>query len=366
VSVFIPIYKESGLLEPLLNVLLKDPYQSKEIFVVIDAPTKKSLNLADKLKEKVNFIFNGHRMGKVNALNEAVKKSSGDIFVFLDGDVEINNFHENFLENIVKEMENVDILEIKKEVIKDSFLAKLVYYDYMSSNVVSWFFSKTLGKSLGLNGSAFAIKRKAFEDLGGFRRVVAEDLDLATRSFFKNQKFKYAKNVEVSVKTFSKWKQLYKQRKRWGIGGALWVKEYYKELIKTAIKFPKFLIPILPVIFPSLALFLISFLPSNTFYYETFMMLMLFMATKIGFLSHPFFLTFVGVALLKNLMASILSFGCFCVIFYFLAKKLDYTFNPLEFFLFYFIFSPFWLSIVIVSLVKVFIQPHKIKLDWKY
>ena len=42
VGVFIPVYKESEQLEPLLQVLLADPYMNKEIIVCVDEPTEKT------------------------------------------------------------------------------------------------------------------------------------------------------------------------------------------------------------------------------------------------------------------------------------------------------------------------------------
>ncbi|RLG92176.1 MAG: hypothetical protein DRO36_02270 [Candidatus Hecatellales archaeon] len=366
ISVFIPIYKESFMLKDLLKSLTLEEYEPKEIIVVVDEPTEKTRRLAEEIKN-VRFIFNGHRLGKVNALNEAVKKSDGEILLFLDGDVKIGENCEGFLKTLVKEMVDTDLLEIKKKIIRENFLTKVIYYDYLSSNVVSWLFSKGLKKSLGLNGSAFAIKRKTFMELGGFRNVVAEDLDLATRSFLKNFRFKYSKKLEVFVKTPSRWKQVYRQRKRWGIGGAQWIKEYYRDLAKTALRFPKFLLPAIPIIFPSLILFLLCSLIPDALIYKSIMVFILFAAVKIGFLLHPFFLSVVTIALVKNLVASLLSFVVFASLFYVFARKLGYSFNPLEFLVFYFIFSPFWLSIVVTSIIRVVIQKGEVKLsDWKF
>jgi cellulose synthase/poly-beta-1,6-N-acetylglucosamine synthase-like glycosyltransferase len=365
VSIFIPIYKESEMLESLLESLSSEDYEPKEIIVVVDEPTEKTKSLAKKVKN-VRFIFNGHRLGKVNALNEAVRSSKGEILLFLDGDVKIEKNGEGFLKTLVKEIEDADLVEIKKKVFRENFLTRVIYYDYLSSNVVSWLFSRGLKRSLGLNGSAFAIKRSVFEDLGGFRRVIAEDLDLATRSFLKNFRFKYSEKLEVFVKTPSKWRQVYKQRKRWGVGGALWIKEYYKDLIRNALRFPKFLLPTIPIIFPSLILFLLYTLIPDAIIYKSIMVFILVAAIKIGFLLHPFFLSVVTITLVKNLIASLLSFGAFASLFYIFARKLGYTFNPFEFLVFYFIFSPFWFSIVIASIIKVTIQKGKVEvLDWK-
>jgi biofilm PGA synthesis N-glycosyltransferase PgaC len=250
ISIFIPVYRESDLLKPLLNRILNDPYNLKEVFVIIDEPTKKSLELSEEFKDQVKFIFNGERKGKANVLNEAVKRSNGELLLFLDGDVAIPTEPIHFLETVFDEAKDVDIVEFKKNVIRDSFLARIVNYDYLSFNSTNWLFSLTLKKCLGFNGAAFAIKRRAFESLGGFRRVISEDLDLGTRSFIKGYSFKYTKKIEVHNKVSPSWRQWFKQRKRWGIGTALWLKDYYRDLLANTRKHPKILLPSLFLILP--------------------------------------------------------------------------------------------------------------------
>lgn len=170
-------------------------------------------------------------------LNEASKILEGDIILFLDADVKIVT--KDFLERIVDEMEGIDLLDIKKKVLRDSFLAKITYYHYLCNNIANWLFSTNLRKCLAFNGAAFAIGREFFEKLGGFQRVVTEDLDLGIRSFLEDYRFKHTEEVEVFTAVPPTWKQWYKQRKRWGIGIALWIKNYFKDLAKTTVKFPK-------------------------------------------------------------------------------------------------------------------------------
>jgi glycosyltransferase involved in cell wall biosynthesis len=113
VSVVIPVYENSDLLEELLEELTNDSYENKEIFVTIDNPNEKSLEVARKYGDKVNFTLNEQRRGKVDALNNAVKISEGEILVFLDSDVKLDS--KEFIAVIEREMEGVDILDIKKE-----------------------------------------------------------------------------------------------------------------------------------------------------------------------------------------------------------------------------------------------------------
>ena len=148
ISVFIPVYRESDLLETLLDDLLSDPYEDKEIFVIVDEPTSKSLKLAESFRGEVNFIFNGERKGKANVLNEAAEKSDGEILLFLDGDVRVNHNSRGFLKTISEEMEETEVMEIKKEIIRDSLTARFVSYEFLGSNAANWLFSRILKLSL--------------------------------------------------------------------------------------------------------------------------------------------------------------------------------------------------------------------------
>jgi len=311
----------------------------------------------------VRFILNGERLGKVNALNAAVKQSDGEILLFLDSDVAISQ--NSFLKTVSEEIENADIIEIKKKIIRDSFLARAVNYDYLSFNYTNWIFSRFLGKCLGFNGAAFAIKRGTFQTLGGFRRVVCEDLDMGTRTFLNDMKFKYTENIEIQNSVSPSWRQWVKQRKRWGIGLALWIREYYRDLLSSLRRHPKILIPSLLILFPSLPLFIINTMIPNDMYLKALSILLLFLATKQLILLPSILLTSVGVTLIKNFFASTVSFGIYALVFYFFSRKLDYPFNLPEFVFFYFIYNSLWLLIVVVSIIRIMIWPDKINIDWK-
>ena len=89
ISIFIPVYKESNQLVSMLKELSSQNV-TKEIFVTVDEPTE---DFSEKIKQlgndNVKFIVNKERIGKANALNSAMKLSSGKVLLFLDSDVQI-------------------------------------------------------------------------------------------------------------------------------------------------------------------------------------------------------------------------------------------------------------------------------------
>lgn len=345
--------------------MLRDSYPSKEIIVVIDNPTKTSRDLAKKFANVVKFILNGERIGKVNALNEAVKLTTGDILLFLDSDVQIQTNRGSFMEILAREMNGIDILDIKKKIIRDSILSKLVHYEYLSSSLVSWIFSKKIGKCLGLNGAAFAIRRDVFLHLEGFRRTLVEDFDLATRSFLSDFSFKYTNKVWVLIKPQPNWRSWYKQRKRWSIATGIWLKDYYRQLARITIKKPQIILPSLLLMLPSLLLLSINYLIPETTYYHAASLVLFFLASYSSLTFPPFFLTAFVLPIAKNLAASAITYAIFSIIFFLSARKLGYYFNPVEFLGFYFIYSPIWVLMIAVGLLRVATHRDKIDLDWK-
>ncbi|MBS7634250.1 glycosyltransferase family 2 protein [Candidatus Bathyarchaeota archaeon] len=367
ISIFIPVYRESCFLEHLLTYLLNDPYENKEILVVVDEPAQRSLDISKKFSDKVHFIFNGERKGKANVLNEIVNESTGDVCLFLDSDVllDVKGKGESFLEAIAKEMDCAEIVEVKKGVIKDSFISRIASYDYLGFNLTSWYFSRRIGRCLGINGAAFAIKREIFEALGGFRRVICEDLDIATRAFINNARFKFIDKVTAYTRVPSSWKEWFNQRKRWGVGAAFWFKEHFKLLRRVLKEHPEVAIPSLLFIFPALPLLIMNlFMPDDLSTKMLYISLIL-LSTKTNLLLPPTALTSTTISTLKSFFVVIGNLAASSLIFYIFARRIRFPFNPIEFLIFYFVMAPVWLLIIVTSLIKVYIKPENIKIDWK-
>ncbi len=160
ISIFIPVYKESEQVPSILDKLVLQDV-AKEVFVTVDEPSERFLERIKRFSS-VNFIINKERVGKAKALNDAVKLSSGDVLLFLDADIELPDDPE-FLKKIILEMQHTDVLDIKKIVERNSFLAKMAYYEYFTFNVSAWIASEHLRKCPAANGAAFAMKRETFE-----------------------------------------------------------------------------------------------------------------------------------------------------------------------------------------------------------
>ncbi len=367
VSIFIPVYKESNQLAGMLNQLGSQNV-SKEIFVTVDSPTD---DFSEKIKHletanpNVKFIVNKERVGKANACNSTVPLSSGKVLLFLDSDVGIPN-DPDYLRKIVMEMQHTDILDIKKQVTKDkSFLSKMAYYEYLTFNISSWLASRYMHKCPAVNGAAFAIKREMFEKVHGFRKVVAEDIDLATRAFLADSSFAYTTDVEVKNEVHADWRKWFTQRRRWAIGQALWLKDWYRDLGKRFIKKPQIFLPSLFFLYPSVVVFFLSAFVPSLWMYNSLLVISLFLSVKFN-IALPLFLMSLGTAnVIKILIISMAGFAFTAAVFYGFSRKLGFQIKLHELFVYYFFYSTIWMIIIIIGHIQVFALGKKAGPDWK-
>ena len=363
ISVFIPVYKNSAMLEGLLEKLTGDPYLEKEIFTVIDKPSEEALRTVEKFRGRVHFILNAKRRGKVEALNEAVKFSSGEILVFLDSDVSLGDC-KKFLEAIASEMREADILDIKKKIVKDSFISRMASYEYVSSNLASYLYSKLVGRCFAVGGAAFAIKRSVFEEVGGFSKVISEDLDLAMKVLLKNKRFKYASKIEVYTKAPSNWRGWLAQRRRWGIGTGLWIRSYGRKVIRYIAKYPHVALPCAIILFPTVIPMVFNYVCSQFPNIQLIGVVPKALASQLSF-SLPSVISISAASILLTALTNLfLGFIVFSIIFYAASKKLKFHFNLAEFVIYYFFYQPIAFLILLGGIISAFLF-SKHKLDWK-
>jgi len=377
-TIIIPVYRESDLLPSMLERLTQEDYKEGEIIVVIDEPTERSIQLSKRYSD-VCFILHDERCGKVNALNEAAELSHKDFLLFLDSDVYIPDGGA-FVGSVVRQMENTDVLDIKKKICRHSLLSKMMYYEYIGFNIGSWLMARFKKGCPAINGSAFAMRRDVFESLGGFRRVVAEDLDIAMRAFVNGYRFKYTSSVMVYTRAPPDWRQWRAQRRRWALGAAIWLNEWHRELIHKSIGSPQIFIPVLLFVAPSLLLFLLNFtdpsmLLSNILIAS--LMLLVVKATPHVMLTAaaiPLLDPFHGLLLageqhqasvLRTMSTTLVGFGCTSMLFFGFSRKLGFEFRFSEFFGYYFAYSPVCILFLMGYLIQVASARSRFDIDWK-
>jgi biofilm PGA synthesis N-glycosyltransferase PgaC len=88
VSIIIPTFNEESTIAKVIDSVLSLDYPKKEIIVVNDGSTDKTLEICRKYEKdgKIKLISYQKNRGKAFALNKGIKASSFDIIVTVDAD----------------------------------------------------------------------------------------------------------------------------------------------------------------------------------------------------------------------------------------------------------------------------------------
>lgn len=168
VSVIIPTYKRSDYLIRAIDSVLNQNYAHIEVIVVDDNGKGQQQEITKSIINKydaVVLITYDKNKGACYARNSGVKKASGDIIMFLDDDdyylpekvaMQCRILESNQIDACLCAMKRID--EINNDIISDENFPR----------------GEDL-KSYILNGNCFtsmiAIKRNAFDKIGGFSEI---------------------------------------------------------------------------------------------------------------------------------------------------------------------------------------------------
>ncbi|MEN2997901.1 MAG: glycosyltransferase family 2 protein [Brevinematia bacterium] len=368
ISVIIPVYREPRLLGDIVEKVLSYDWEEKEVLVVVDGtPTEEINKVLERFVglEEIKVIYNYARLGKVESLNRAVDLCEGEEILFLDNDVELPS-DKDFLKKLSESLGKGDIVEMSKEGRYTNFFSKIVSYDYLGGAIASLISSKVFGKNLFLCGSAFAIRKKTFLELGKFPKVINEDWGLILKTFGTNSKFLYLTDLKVKTEVPQTLGEWINQRKRWSIGMRLWWIEVFKKIYLYFRSFPIlfivgaiFGIPLLVSVITSV------FIPNSEM-----LSVLLSLVVLVGqYLSPAFSVSLVGhlvtyiLLALKGVVSLLVSVFLNTLLFFVFSKILKFRFKVFEFVVYSTLYVPFLVSFYIVYgwLVSLFDRSN---IDW--
>lgn len=181
---------------------------------IIDKPYFKLLQIEEKIDEKLK--------GKVRAMAEGIRISSGEIILTTDADCVVNPFWVKTIASYY--VGNAGIVNgFTSQIVKDSFSGMqaidFVYLLFIAAGTIN------LGKPVSCIGNNMSFRKKAYEEVGGFESLpfsVTEDF-LLLNSIHLLGKYKAIypinKNSLVISKPASSLRELFNQKKRWAVGG---------------------------------------------------------------------------------------------------------------------------------------------------
>jgi cellulose synthase/poly-beta-1,6-N-acetylglucosamine synthase-like glycosyltransferase len=265
-SIIVAARNEEASIRDCLESLTKIeyPFRKLEIIIVNDQSTDRTESIIKEFVERdtrfrlVNAkAGKGHLIGKANALSQAIDISNGEIILFTDADCIVPpSWVKSTISHFAKDVGIVGGFTIlKAENIFEGLQSLDWVFLYSVASAAA-----TLGFPLTAVGNNLAVRRTAYDAVGGYSKIpfsVTEDYLLTREILSKTglkMRFPLNKNTVILSRACSTLKQLYHQRKRWGIGALDMVTAGF---FAFGIPFAFILILLISLLFTPLNLFLL-------------------------------------------------------------------------------------------------------------
>lgn len=221
ISIIIPAYNSEKTIGACLSSIYNSHFKNFEVIIVNDNSKDNTSKIAKKFPCKI--IELKQNKGPANARNKGAEISRGEILLFLDSDTEMLS---NTLDEIVKSFKKEETVSVSgiyhiqpiNKGLVPLYKCLFVYY----------FLTRPAKKFEFFCGHCGAIKKSAFEELGGFNSKLRWGMDIENDEFGAriNSKYVNEANVDIQVKhNFPKFKSLTKLLFN---RTYLWVKFFFK------------------------------------------------------------------------------------------------------------------------------------------
>lgn len=215
-------------LESLNNLIY--PPNKLEIILVDDASNDKTFSIIrDFIKDKtrlkaisLNEETSSKLKGKVRAMAEGIKISTGEIILTTDADCTVNPLWAKTIASYYQDdvgLVNGYTSQYAKGAFSGMQAIDFVYLLFIAAGTIN------LGKPVSCIGNNMSFRKKAYEETGGYESLtfsVTEDF-LLLNSINKLKKYKliYPLNKDSLVisNPNTSIKELFNQKKRWAVGG---------------------------------------------------------------------------------------------------------------------------------------------------
>lgn len=210
-SIIIPAYNEQNYIADCLKSVASlkiPPGQTLEVIVVNNASTDKTVEVARTTFPEAKIVDEPQK-GLTRAYNRGAKESRGDVLIFVDADVILPKDH---LEKIAREFgKDAKLVALSGPYIyKDGgpfcYLSTIVAYVVLAVPC-EIIFNRCLNFAAGIISGNSAMRKKAFEEIGGFNQTLfyGLDTDIALRIKKRGKvRFKPGLSVEQSSRRLKK------------------------------------------------------------------------------------------------------------------------------------------------------------------
>lgn len=219
VSFIIPCHNDGDSIESTISSIYSSyPKDKFDITVIDDFSTDNTKDILKKLSKKYRFktITNKVNLGKVLSINNAIKKTKHEFIFVVDADMTLNK---KAIEDIFARFEynpKVAAVSCIYTPKNKGFWQSVQQLDYNMQTVINGAYNTT--SCVALWGGNMVIKRGPLMEVGLFSyNMLTEDLDMALKLSKAGYKVEQS-YIEVETMVPGTFRDVIKQRKRWGTG----------------------------------------------------------------------------------------------------------------------------------------------------
>jgi len=178
-SVIVPCYNDSAAVTHAVAAIREVCGSNVDLTVVDDCSTDGSVALLTSLQTRYGFrlVLNPVNKGKARTLNEQFRSVRHDVVVFVDSDTLLNR---TALHDALTRLQDPGVGAVSCPYVPRNrgLIPRLQHIEYNLLAFIQGAYN--LFSVLALWGGCIVIRRKAFEDVGGFStNAITEDMDLA-------------------------------------------------------------------------------------------------------------------------------------------------------------------------------------------
>lgn len=229
ITFIIPAYNAAVHIEKTIYSVLRSDYPKSKlrILVVNDGSTDDTADVVKKLIRKYSRIklFTKKKEGKAAALNYGIKKAKTELIAVLDADTLLQ---QDLLKKSIALLSASHIMAVTSRLVplnEEGFFPRMQVVEYALAS----FFRKLMSRINALPiAPAFTIYKASFFKKHGDFDVgnLTEDFEMALRINSHGYKVVYVLDSYAKTVVPSRFRQLYRQRVRWGYGTLFNLKKY--------------------------------------------------------------------------------------------------------------------------------------------
>ena len=217
VTVIVPAYNEEKAIGKTIEALLKLSYPTKEIIVVDDGSTDRTLETATtQAQNDFTRVLTKPNGGKWDALNTGIRAAKGEFIVCIDADTLLDS---NALQHLIKHFIDPNIAAVAGNVKvgnRQGLLAKLQALEYVVGINLHRRSEANLQNVTVVPGPIGAFRASVLKEAGLFEGdTFAEDADITLRILKAGYKTVYEPQAIGYTEAPTSMKSLAKQRYRW-------------------------------------------------------------------------------------------------------------------------------------------------------